>query len=375
MALVDPIGPTLDGEGGGQGNNAYELNFRPVAGQATASWATNGDVVNVPYPNAWIRLKRQGNNFSAFRSSDGHSWTQLGQTNQTYSGTVYVGLATTSHNNAAGRAALARYHDYRPLGVNGPAIVQQPGPVSAGVGGSAPFTVQATGTDPLSYQWRRNGTNLANATNASLTISPVAMAHAGAYQVVVWNSAGLVSSAVATLSVGNNLPPVSSGFGATTPWNQPLTLTVAALLGPVTDPEGSAVAFVSVSPASTNGASVVLSGTNVTYTPVSGFVGADRFSYVVSDAQGAQSSLPAQIAVLPPDLLVNTIQPPVATGQSFSFGFVGLPGKTYQVLRAGSPMGPWLDAGTVLIRADGTGQYSDTAPPANQAFYRLRLLP
>jgi hypothetical protein len=117
-AVVTPVGPTFDGQWGGQGNNDYELLLRPGTGQPTMLWTTNSDVANVPYPNAWVRLKRTGSNFSGFRSSDGITWTQLGQTNQSYPSTVFVGLATTAHNNTAGYTALARYHDYGMLGVD-----------------------------------------------------------------------------------------------------------------------------------------------------------------------------------------------------------------------------------------------------------------
>ena len=62
------------------------------------------------------------------------------------------------------------------------------------VGATASFAVTATGTAPLSYQWRRNGVNLANATGTSLTLSNIAPPVAGNYTVVVTNSSGAVTS-------------------------------------------------------------------------------------------------------------------------------------------------------------------------------------
>ncbi|MBM3879710.1 MAG: immunoglobulin domain-containing protein [Verrucomicrobia bacterium] len=38
------------------------------------------------------------------------------------------------------------------------------------MGSTVVFVVEATGTEPLRYQWRRNGANLAGATNATLTL-------------------------------------------------------------------------------------------------------------------------------------------------------------------------------------------------------------
>lgn len=68
--------------------------------------------------------------------------------------------------------------------------------------GSATFTVAATGTAPLSYQWKRNGTDIAGATAASYTTPATAVGDDGAsYTVVVSNAKGSATSSPATLSV------------------------------------------------------------------------------------------------------------------------------------------------------------------------------
>jgi hypothetical protein len=172
-----------------------------------------------------------------------------------------------------------------------------------------------------------------------------------------------------------NQAPISSGFGATTPQNQPLSITFASLLAPVSDPEGSPINLLSVSTTSTNGAPVVSSATEVVYTPKAGFVGADRFDYVVSDSHGAMSTLPAQIAVLTPGTTVNTVQALVVTASAVSFNFTGLPGRTYVVQRAASLASPWITVGTLTIQPDGSGNYADPSPPKDAAFYRTILVP
>src|SRR5207249_6352477 len=70
-------------------------------------------------------------------------------------------------------------------------------------GVSATFSVSATGTAPLSYQWLFNGTNLAGATAATFTRSNAQPATAGGYKVVVTNVAGAITSAVANFSLVN----------------------------------------------------------------------------------------------------------------------------------------------------------------------------
>lgn len=66
-----------------------------------------------------------------------------------------------------------------------PTITQQPGVAVVTSGSSATFSVVATASGSLSYQWRHLGTPLANATGPTLTLSNVTMADAGLYDVVV----------------------------------------------------------------------------------------------------------------------------------------------------------------------------------------------
>ena len=82
-----------------------------------------------------------------------------------------------------------------------PTISTQPQPLALKVTSNANFTVAATGTPLPAYQWRFNGTNLANATGASYTRAHVQYADAGTYSVVVSNLAGSIVSAGAALTI------------------------------------------------------------------------------------------------------------------------------------------------------------------------------
>lgn len=92
------------------------------------------------------------------------------------------------------------------VSTNPPSITTQPTSQTITVGDTATFNVAATGTAPLTYQWRYNNADTAGATQPSLALSNVQFSQAGGYSVVVANSAGSVTSAVATLTV--NPPPV-----------------------------------------------------------------------------------------------------------------------------------------------------------------------
>jgi len=79
------------------------------------------------------------------------------------------------------------------------------------VGNTATFAVTATGSMPMSYQWNLNSTNLAGATNSTLT-QVFQATNAGSYSVSVANSYGTVKSGAAAISVAPvNAPTVLQG--------------------------------------------------------------------------------------------------------------------------------------------------------------------
>ena len=86
-----------------------------------------------------------------------------------------------------------------------PSITAQPTNQTVNVGGSATFSVTASGTPPLSYQWNFDGTNISGATNPSLTLTNVQMNQTGNYTVLVTNAYGAILSSNAVLTV--NPPP------------------------------------------------------------------------------------------------------------------------------------------------------------------------
>jgi hypothetical protein len=83
-------------------------------------------------------------------------------------------------------------------------------------GQTAQFTVAATGTAPLSYQWSKNGTPISGATASSYTTPPAARADDGAqFVAIVSNSAGSATSAVGKLSV-TPVPSAATAYDVTT---------------------------------------------------------------------------------------------------------------------------------------------------------------
>jgi hypothetical protein len=84
-----------------------------------------------------------------------------------------------------------------------PSINQQPQSQTVLVGSAATFTVSATGTPPLSYQWRRNGGNISGATSSILVINNVQSQNTGAYTVRINNAVGSITSDPAILAIAS----------------------------------------------------------------------------------------------------------------------------------------------------------------------------
>lgn len=111
--------------------------------------------------------------------------------------------ASTTFTLGSGPATIrANYTSLQP-----PTILTSPASQTLAVGQTATFSVTASGTPPLAYQWRRsgvplaNGGNLSGATTATLTLTNVTQAHAGQYDVVISGPAGATTSAPAYLTV------------------------------------------------------------------------------------------------------------------------------------------------------------------------------
>ncbi len=97
-------------------------------------------------------------------------------------------------------------------------ITNHPQSQTAAEGSQVALCVGVSGTEPFTYQWRRNGLPLAGGTNACLVLNNVLTTHSGDYSVVVNNGAGVpATSSNATLVViGGGFVPREAGLGGYT---------------------------------------------------------------------------------------------------------------------------------------------------------------
>ena len=92
-------------------------------------------------------------------------------------------------------------------GLQPPVVTQQPADLTVTAGQPASFSVAASGTPPVAYQWQRGGTAIAGATAATYTVTMTVLGDSGAnFRAVVSDAGGSVTSRVATLTVTQSAP-------------------------------------------------------------------------------------------------------------------------------------------------------------------------
>jgi hypothetical protein len=215
--------------------------------------------------------------------------------------------------------------------IDPPIITIPPISVTTNVGSTVTFTVTATGSAPLFYQWQQNNISILGATGSSLTLSDISDSDAGSYQVIVSNSIATVTStppAILTL-----LHPPVIPFGG-----QPSNVTVTL---------GQSASF----SVSANGASPfsyqwrkedmniggatnrVFSLSNVADT------NAGNYSVFITNMDGSTTSREALLTVIDPPVITN--QPAGLTNNAqttaiFTVGASGTAPLSYQWVKNGT---------------------------------------
>lgn len=250
-----------------------------------------------------------------------------------------------------------------------PNILSNPTNKSVVAGGPAAFQVSATGVPAPVFQWLRNGTNIADATNATYNITAATIDDAGTYSVIVSNDAGAVLSTSATLTV--NRPPVAYDFSMGAVTGIPTTVKIVGGKY-VSDPDGDTLVVTNASGA-THG-TVTTDGVNVTYTGTNGTD--DSFTFTVSDGRGGSASATVTVSISGNGAGHNQLGNPEPVGDDVALTFMGIPGYRYAMdwTHSLTPPVVWTPLLTNTAGANGSMRFTNT-PSGGADFYRTRYVP
>lgn len=231
------------------------------------------------------------------------------------------------------------------------------GPIVVTLGESLTLYSSVNGTWPLTYQWQKDGADIAGATSSSYYKNNITADDAGSYSLVVTNSVGSASSGSTSVSVSS-----SQGLIITA---HPQSITVYP---------GDAVSFqVNATGSGTlsyqwqkDGASIT-GATNSYYSlSPSANSSAGTYTVVVTNAQGSVTSRPATLTVLDataPAILTQPASVSVQPGQAIqlSVSASGHPSPTYQ----------WQKDGVAIVGATSSSYYKWGAASSDSGSYTV----
>lgn len=246
-----------------------------------------------------------------------------------------------------------------------PQITQGPADQTVPAGSQVSFSVSATGTEPLNYQWRHDDADLPGQTSPTLTLENVQPDAAGVYSVAVSNATGSVTAS-ATLVV--LVPPA-----ITTP---PADQTVAV---------GDNVTFAVIAAGSEPLAyqwkhgDETLAGATQSTLSLTNVQESDAGTYTVEVTNAAGGASASATLIVQAVLTAPVIERGAIVGGQFSLSFAAEAQRTYVVQsRDAAAAGEWTTVRTFAPpHPDGpTLVFVDDRPLTTaQRFYRVGVLP
>ncbi|HAM70618.1 MAG TPA: hypothetical protein DCM86_03130 [Verrucomicrobiales bacterium] len=235
-AFLDPIYTYQHGDGILLGYSVTGGTFyRPPVDNFPAAYV--GHYFCADYVNGWINVLNPAthvvDNFRGVELQLGIVDLDVGPDGGLYM--LARGTTPSAGSGVGYSTGVIRRIDY--TGSLSPTITVPPTSQTVAVGSAATFSITASGTPPLSYQWQRAGVDLPGATGTSYTTPATVLADNGAlFQCRVANPYGSVTSPPADLTVATNQPPVPT-ITLPAPGSLYVAGTSVAFAGTATDPE------------------------------------------------------------------------------------------------------------------------------------------
>jgi hypothetical protein len=217
-----------------------------------------------------------------------------------------------------------------------PSITTQPASQTVTAGQPATFSVSATGTAPLTYQWKKNGVNVGTNSSSYTTPATSASDNNATFTVTVTNSVSSANSNAATLTVNT---PVSAPSITTQPSSQNVNVGQAATFNVAATGSGTLTYQWKK-----NGVNVGTNASSYTTPATSASDDNAKFTVTVRNTAGSVTSNAATLTVnspsTPPSVSAQPANQTVIAGQTatFTVSATGTAPLTYQWNLGGSPI-------------------------------------
>ena len=288
----------------------------------------------------------------------GATTTSLALTNVQDSATAnYVAVATNGFGSTTSVVAALTV-DSRPL------LIGEPADASVAPGSPASFAVSVNGPS-LRYEWFKDGSPIAAATNSTFTITNVVLGNQGSYQVIVTNFAGSVTSRVAALTFNSvALSIVAQPISLNVTQGQVASFTVLASGVPVITYQWF---FGSLPIPDATNTTLSLSSVDLTNAGSYRVVVTNDYLSLVSSSATLAVALPSALA---PTLLV------AAAGPNLEVTCEGTPGETYQLLCSTNfgSTAEWCPVATNAMPKTGVLKWLHPAPASGPVYFRAVMV-
>ncbi len=334
----DHLGGLIGSLQGGSTANSYAAGPVTGFGDGGLIWGGTGTVTS-----SYWDTQTSGKSGSAFGTGE---TTANMQTQATFVGWDFTNIWSITSG---------QYPTLRSDAMLLPTITAQPVSAAVNDGDDVSFSVTATGAGTITYQWRFNGSVIAGETASTLTLSAVAPARAGTYDVLVSNAAGTVASSPATLTVALRPPiitvqPASQSIASGSSATFSVTATGSATLAYQWKKNGTAI-----------------SGATASSYTIFGVVPADAADYTVtvSNGAGTVTSDAATLTVL--------VAPAITTSPSSQTIAVGA-SATFTVVATGNPLNyQWHRNGADIAGATASSLTLSGASAADDGNYTVTV--
>jgi hypothetical protein len=319
-AANSPLAVSLSGTG----LAGLAISTQPASQTVTAGLTATFMVAASGAGTLTYQWKKNG---TAISGAIGSSYTSP-VTTSSDSGSSFTVVVTDSSGNVTSNAATLTV-TAAPVA---PSIIGQPSSQTVIAGQAAAFSVTASGTGTLTYQWKKNGAAISGATSSTYTTQVTVAADSGAtFSVTITNSVGNVTSNAATLTV--NVPPVITAQ----PANQSVVAGQTATFAVTATGTGALTYQWKKNGAAISGATAASYTTPATVAADSGAA----FSVTVTSSVGNVTSNAATLTVtaapVAPSITTQPASQAVTAGQAATFSVTasGTATLTYQWKKSG----------------------------------------